>query len=96
MDSVKNRTVEQNTKLSKTLFFVIAASLSFWVPSLVLYCVHYISREMSDALAYIFTMLHLTNSLVNPIIYSLRMRVFKETLKRLKNKLKIGKRSKRY
>jgi len=98
MDTAHNRqSVEHNSKLSKTLFIVIAASLAFWVPCIVLYCVHYLFQEMfSDALVYIFNMLHLTNSLVNPIIYGLRMPTFRETLKRLKNKLKIRKQSKRY
>ena len=98
MDTAHNRQRgEQNTKLSKTLFIVIAASLVFWIPSVVVYCVHSLSKGMfSDVVVYIFTMLHLTNSLVNPIIYSLRMPMFRETLKRLKNKLKIRKQSKRY
>ena len=98
IDTTHNRqSVEHNTKLSKTLFIVIAASLAFWVPSIVIYCVHSLSQEVfSDVPMYIFTMLHLTNSLVNPIIYSLRMPIFRETLKRLKNRLKIRKQSKRY
>ena len=98
IDRAHNRqSVEQNNKLSKTLFIVIAASLVFWIPSVVVYCVHSLSKEMfSDVLMYIFTMLHLTNSLVNPIIYSLRMPMFRETLKRLKNRLKTRKQSKRY
>ena len=98
IDTAHNRqSVEHNTKLSKTLFIAIAASLAFWVPGIMIYCVHSLSQEMfSDVSMYIFTMLQLTNSLVNPIIYSLRMPIFKETLKRLKNRLKIRKQSKRY
>ena len=41
-------------------------------------------------------MLHLTNSLVNPIIYSLRMPVFKENFKRIKNLVRIQKQHKTY
>ena len=98
MDTAHNRQiVKQNTKTSKALFIVIAASLAFWIPSSVLYCVHFFSQEIfPDALVYIFPMLHLTNSLVNPIIYSLRMPLFREALKRLKNNLKIRRQSKRY
>ena len=42
VNSAHNRkSVEQNTKLSKTLFIVVGASLLFWLPSLVLYSVHH-------------------------------------------------------
>ena len=88
--------VERNTKLSKTLFIMIGASVVFWVPSLVFFCIHHFSLELPGIVNYIFSMLTLTNSLVNPIIYSLRMPVFKETLKRMTNKLKIRRRSETY
>ena len=45
---------------------------------------------------YIFTTLYQTNSLVNPVIYSLRMPVFGETLKSLKNNLRISGQSEKY
>lgn len=38
---------------------------------------------------YIFCMFHLTNYLINPIIYSLRMPLFKNILQQLKNKLRV-------
>ena len=101
MDTAHNRhSVEHNTHFiveHNTHFIVIAASLVFWVPSLVLYCIHFLSQEIfPDALVYIFTMLHLTNSLLNPIIYSLRMPLSREALKRFKVMLKIEKKFKRY
>ena len=72
MDTAHSRQiVKQNTKTSKALFIVIAASLAFWIARSVLYRIHYFSQEIfPDALVYIFTLLHLTNSLVNPIISS--------------------------
>ena len=50
MDTAHNRhSVEHNTH-----FIVIAASLVCWVPSLVLYCIHFLSQEIfPDVLAYI-------------------------------------------
>ena len=90
------QSVERNTKLSKTLFIVIGASIAFWVPSLVYYCMFYFSSGFPVFLNYIFSMLTLTNSLINPIIYSLRMPMFRETLKRLQNKLRIRKQSENY
>ena len=98
VDTADNRqSDEQNRKLSKTLFIMIGASVVFCVPGLVTHCIYYFSPGLfSPFVSYIFTTFRLNNSLVNPIIYSLRMPVFRETLKRLKNKLKIRKQSKRY
>ena len=90
------QSVERNTKLSKTLFIMIGASIFFWVPSLVYFCVYYFVSGFPVFLTYIFSMLTLANSLVNPIIYSLRMPMFRETLKRLTNKLRIRKQSENY
>ena len=98
INSAHNRqSAEQNTKLSKTLFIVVGASLLFWLPSLVLYSVHYFYQEILPYSGrHIVLMLHMTNSLVNPIIYSFRMPVFRETLKRMKAKLRILNNSKKY
>ena len=88
---------EQNTKLSRTLFVMIGASTVFWVPSLAFYCTKYLSPGFFPNFGkHMFPILHLSNSLVNPIIYSLRMPVFRETLKRLRSKLRIRQQSKRY
>ena len=98
VNSAHNRkSAEQNAKLSKTLFIVVGASLLFWLPSLVLYSVHYFYEEILNyASRQIVVMLHMTNSLVNPIIYSFGMPVFRETLKRVKAKLRISNKSKKY
>ena len=45
---------------------------------------------------YLTNFLHATNSLVNPIIYSFRIAMFKKTLKQLANKKKICRPSKSY
>ena len=98
INSAHNRKIaRQNTKLSKTLFIVVGASLLFWLPSLVLYSVHYFYQEILNYTSrQIVLMLHMTNSLVNPIIYSFRMPVFRETLKRMKAKLRISNKSTKY
>ena len=94
-DSRKRR--EQNIKLSKTIFFVIGASIAFWAPSMTLYIIKtFVPNLFPRFVTFILFMLHATNSLVNPMIYSFRMVVFKKTLKQLGNKLKIHKRSKKY
>ena len=82
IDNAHNRQDdERNKKLSRTLFIVIGASVIFWFPGLVVYYVFSLSSVILIFLC--GTMLHANNSLVNPIIYSLRMPVFRETVKRL-------------
>ena len=84
---------EPNSKLSRTLFIVIAASILFWFPCMVIYAIYSLcSKCFPSFVIHIFSMFRLTNSVVNPIIYSFRIPVFKETLKRLK----LCKQSKQY
>ena len=95
LDMVHNRQsgAEQNTKLSKTLFIVIAASLICWIPAIVVYCIHFLcSKCLPNSLVHMTTAFRLANSLINPIIYSLKMPVFRKTLTRMN----ICKMSKRY
>ena len=85
IDNAHNRQDdERNKKLSRTLFIVIGASVIFWFPGLIVYYVFSLSSVILIFLC--GTMLHANNSLVNPIIYSLRMPVFRETVKRLRKK----------
>ena len=92
------KSVEQNTKLSKTIFIVIGASVALWAPSMALYNLGLLSEGLFPGFVnYIFGMFHLTNSLINPIIYSLRMPLFRKLLQQLKNKLRVPQwRSKNY
>ena len=95
IDGAHNRQNEQqkNAKLSRTLFLVIAASLLFWVPSMVVYCIHYRCSTCVPLLVFqIFNLFRLANSLVNPIIYSFRIPMFRKTFKRVK----LCKQSKEY
>ena len=95
LDMVHNRQnrAEHNTKLSKTLFIVIAVSLTCWIPAIIIYCTHFLcSKCLPSSLVHTTTTFSLANSLINPIIYSLRMPVFIITLTRMK----ICKKSKRY
>ncbi|CAH3195115.1 unnamed protein product [Porites evermanni] len=97
IDQANNRlNTDRNTKLSKTFCIVISASVALWVPGLVFYCIYYFLPRYSVIMNYASFILHQTNSLLNPIIYSLRMPFFKETFKRLKNKMKIRKQTKTY
>ena len=76
---------EQNMKLSRTLFIVIAASFVCWLPGSVSYFIYvFCECEFSVPLLYSGTLFNIGSSIVNPIIYSFRMPIFKEMLKRLK------------
>ena len=76
---------ELKAKLSRTLFIVIAASLFFWFPCMVICSIYSLCRQCVPLiLVHIFNMFRLANSAVNPIIYSFRIPEFRETLKRIK------------
>ena len=95
IDGAHNRQNEprQNAKLSRTLFIMITASLIFWIPSLVIHSTVYLCGECVPLLAYhVSTLFRLANSLVNPIIYSFKIPMFKETFDRVR----LCKQSKEY
>jgi len=89
----KRNESQQIVKLSRTLFIVITASLLFWIPGIVVPCTRYLCSKCVPLLwTYIFNLFRLANSLLNPIIYSFRIPMFKEIFKRTK----LCKRSKQY
>ena len=93
----QRKMVEQNTrKLSKTLFLMTGASAAFWVPSLVLFsCLNFAPEMFPEFVKYLLTMTHLCNSALNPVNYSLRMPMFRQSLRQFKL-AKIRKQRKRY
>ena len=95
IDKVHNRqnASEQNRKLSRTLFIVIAVSLGCWLPGVLVYPIQSLcSSCLPGPLIHLCAILHLANSLVNPIIYCFRIPIFRERLKRMK----VRKHSKQY
>ena len=82
-----NRSTEHNLRLSRTMFIVIAASLVFWVPAFVVYTVReFCDQCFSPSLLWFVNVLHLANSMVNPFVYTFRMPIFKDGLKKLLRK----------
>ena len=95
IDGTQNRQNEQqqNPKLSRTLFLMIATSLVFWIPGVVVNCTYYLCLKCVPPLVlHIMNLFHLANSLVNPIIYNFKIPMFRQTFKRMK----LCKQSKKY
>ena len=84
-DSDERQNVERNVKLSKTVFLVIALSFACWVPAVIFYVIRDVfCKECIPAeVVLVGTVLHLANSVVNPIAYTCRLSIFKKTLNRL-------------
>lgn len=75
---------EQNIKLSRTLFIVIAASFVCWLPGTVLYFIYVTGKYILPmSVLYSGTLFNIASSFVNPVIYSFRMPIFKEPLRKL-------------
>ena len=80
----RDNSLEQNRKLSRTLFIVIGASLVCWGSSSVAHFIfHQCFRCFPEPVLYSFYIFHLGNSLVNPVIYSFRFPMFRETLRKM-------------
>ena len=87
LNTVHNRKngTEQNVKLSKTLFIVIAASLVCWFPNVVAYSIFFprFPHSFPKPILSLTKLFRLANSLVNPIIYCLRLPMFRRVLARM-------------
>ena len=87
LDAAHNRQTEpeQKAKLSRTLFIVIAVSLVCWFPSMLLYSIHILCPKCASLLVvYAFNIFRLANFIINPIIYSFRIPMFREKIKCIK------------
>lgn len=88
-DGFHQRRIQQNKKLSKTLCVVTFFSLVCWFPSIVMalaidYIKHYTASSLNlfhSNLVLLFKVMQYGNSLVNPIVYSFRMPLFKSEIK---------------
>ncbi|XP_078364510.1 histamine H2 receptor-like [Oculina patagonica] len=75
-------------QLTVTLLFVTLVSLLTWLPGVILYFLVYtknlkISGQSTLHIAFSFGVLTLANSLVNPIMYAIRMPEFRTTVSQL-------------
>ena len=82
-----------NLRLSKTLFITIASSLVFWIPGFVVYSTREFCPQCFPIPVLRFAnAMYLANSMVNPFVYSFRMPIFKDALKKfcMKRQQNIG------
>ena len=79
----RRSTRNQNLRLSKTFSMVVALSLLFWLPGFVVYAINaFCEGCFSATLLWFVNVLHLANSMVNPFVYSFRIKIFKDALKK--------------
>ena len=72
-----------NKRLTLTLLLVSTISVLSWLPLLITNCLIYILKiniPKVDLFYYIITLLNFSNSLVNPVVYSLRIPEFRQAL----------------
>ena len=79
---IRNHRAARESKLANTLFLVTGASLLTWTPFQMINYLSYIAGlQVSWTLLYLSKILQFSNSLVNVVIYPLRIPEFKRTLK---------------
>ena len=81
------QSTERNLRLSRTIFVVIAVSLLLWLPAFVVYSTKdFCLRCFPPPVVSFVNALHLANSMVNPFVYTFRMPIFKDALKKISQK----------
>ena len=84
LEGETRKTVEQNVKLSKTLFVTIGLSFFFWFPTIIIYTILAFCLNCANLyFIWLVTILSLANSVVNPFVYCYKMPAFKAAIKRL-------------
>ena len=83
LDIRRQASVEKTLRMSRTFFIVIAASLVFWLPGCVMILIKDFCSCFSSVIAWFVTVLLLGNSMANPFVYSFRMPIFQDALKKL-------------
>ena len=79
-----SKSINRNMPLSRTIFIVIAASTVFWLPSFVVHVVKgFCPRFVTSQVTWFVNVLHLANSMVNPLVYAFRVPAFKDALKKV-------------
>ena len=82
-DSVQMQaTRERSLRMSRTVFIVVAVSLVFWFPAFVMVTTQDFCSCFPPLAVWFVIVLQLGNSMVNPFVYSFRMPIFQDALKK--------------
>ena len=88
VDNQEQGSREHNLRLAKTLYITIASSLVFWMPGFVVYSTRGFCPSCLSApqVFWLVDAMHMANSMVNPLVYSFRMQIFKDALNKFRRK----------
>ena len=78
----RQASAENTLRMSKTFFIVIAVSLVFWLPAFVMVTTEEFCSCFPPPVVWFVTVLQLANSMVNPFVYSFRMPIFQDDLRK--------------
>ena len=79
LPNLHNRAL-QNKRLTKALMFVSLMSLISWLPPIVWNFADFLEYKMSDNIFLVTFFMYFSNSLINPVVYALRIPEFKQAL----------------
>ena len=78
----QNRAASQNQRLTKTLLFVSAISVLSWLPLVIVNYLIAIQRfDIAQLFVAVINILNLPNSILNPLVYALRIPEFRKALR---------------
>ena len=87
LDNHRHGSREDNLRFSKTVFIAIASSLAFWMTAFVVYSTReFCQRCFTPLVFWLVDAMYLVNSMVNPLVYSFGMQIFKDALNKSRRK----------
>ena len=88
LDNQKQGSREHNLRLARTLYITIASSLVFRMPGFVVYSTRGFCPSCFSAPQFFWLVdaMFVANSMVNPLVYSFRMQIFKDALNKFRRK----------
>ena len=88
LENHSRQSMEQNLRMSKTLFIVVGFSIVLWLPSFLTLAIANACSCFPSPVASFVLVTHFANSMVNPFVYSYRMPVFKAFLTKFRGRIR--------
>ena len=86
LDVRRQTSREKTLRMSRTFFIVVAVSLVFWLPAFVMFTIKEFCLCFAPLAVGFVIVLQSVNSMVNPFVYSFRMPMFQDALKKYRRK----------